>query len=272
MDRRTLGRTGWAVSEIACGTYRSFDQGGRGGQGRVDGLVRANLELGVNLFDAAPMYGHAERTLGAALNGIAPGQTLESGGPIVATKVLQPDRAGAVKQIERSFALLGRIDLLQIHNMAGSRSMIFKAEGRIRATGLTHYDPGSFGEIEAACKTGQADAIQIPLNIIEREAERRLLPLARDLNLGVLVMTPMQPIFRRSELLGRLRKLDLAPYRQHGVSDPGSLCLKYLLSKHPDVVLLPATSRPGRAASNAAVSGSPPLDADALAQLERLVG
>ena len=277
MDRRTLGRTGWAVSEIACGTYRSFDQSGRGGQGRVDGLVRANLELGVNLFDAAPMYGHAEQTLGAALNGIAPGQTLESGGPIVATKVLQPDRAGAAKQIERSFALLGRIDLLQIHNMAGWRTVLpylaeLKAEGRIRATGLTHYDPGSFGEIEAACKTGQADAIQIPLNIIERQAEQRLLPLARDLNLGVLVMTPMQPIFRRSELLGRLRKLDLAPYGQHGVSDPGSLCLKYLLSKHPDVVLLPATSRLERAASNAAVSGTPPLDADAVAHLERLVG
>ena len=242
MDRRTLGRTGWAVSEIACGTYRSFDQGGRGGQGRVDGLVQANLELGVNLFDTAPMYGHAEHTLGAALGRIAPGRSIESGGPIVASKVLQSGRAGAVKQVEHSFGLLGRIDLLQIHNMAGWREVLpylaeLKAEGWIGATGVTHYDSGSFGEIEAACKTGQADAIQIPLNIIERQAERRLLPLARDLNLGVLVMTPMQPIFRRGELLGRLRKLDLAPYRRHGVSDAGSLCLKYLLSKHPDVVL-----------------------------------
>ena len=278
MERRTLGRTGWAVSEIACGTYRSFDQSGASGQRAVTGLVQANLALGVNLFDTAPMYGLAEQTLGKALaEGASAREGAANPSALVATKVLQQDRAGAVRQIENSFRLLGRIDLLQIHNMAGWRAVLpylaeLRDSGRIRAVGVTHYDPGAFGEIEAACRTDIPDAIQIPLNLMEREAERRLLPLARERNLGVLVMTPIQPIFQRPALLGRLAGIDLAPFREYGVGDAGSLCLKYLLSKHPDVVLLPATSREERVASNAAVSGTPPLPPERIAWLERQVG
>jgi aryl-alcohol dehydrogenase-like predicted oxidoreductase len=92
------------------------------------------------------------------------------------------------------------------------------------------------------------------------------------MNLGVLVMTPIQPIFRRSALLGALQGVDLAPYQSYGVTDAGSLCLKYLLSKAPDVVLLPATSRPERVRSNAAVSGTPPLPPDLIRKLESAVG
>lgn len=145
-----------------------------------------------------------------------------------------------------------------------------KAQGRVRATGVTHYDSGAFGEIEAAMRTGQADVIQIPYNVMERTVEQRILPLARDLNLGVLVMTPICPLFTRAGLLAKLKGVDLSPWRSLGVTDAGSLCLKYLLSKHPSAVLLPATSRLERVASNAAVSGTPPLPPDDIRRLERL--
>jgi len=272
MLKRVLGRTGWAVSEIACGTYKTFDVAGSAGQAKVAALMRANLDQGVNLFDSAPMYGQSEANIGRALGS---GTLAGAHQALIATKVLQQDVDGAKRQIAHSFtAIGGRIDLLQIHNMAGWRTILpylaeLKAQGRIRATGVTHYDPGAFGEIEAAMRTGQADVIQIPWNLLERRVEQRLVPLARDLNLGVLVMTPICPLFRRSGLLSALQDVDLSPWRPYGVTDAGSLCLKYLLSKHPTAVLLPATSRLERVASNAAVSGPPPLPPEEIARLEK---
>jgi len=275
MQNRVLGRTGRQVSEISCGTYKTFDVAGSSGQAKVVKLMQANLELDINLFDSAPMYGQSESNIGQALGS---GKLKEMDKAWVATKLLQPDVAGAKQQIAHSFSVIGgRIDLLQIHNMAGWREILpylaeLKTQGKIRATGVTHYDPGAFGEIEAAMRTGLADVIQIPWNLMERTVEKRLIPLARDLNLGVLVMTPICPLFSRTGLLAKLQQVDLAPWRSLGVTDAGSLCLKYLLSKHVTAVLLPATSRLERVQSNAAVSGTPPLPADDLRKLEKLFG
>jgi aryl-alcohol dehydrogenase-like predicted oxidoreductase len=281
MKLRMLGRTGWQVSAIACGTYKTFDRAGPAGQKQVAALMQANLDQGVTLFDSAPMYGLSEANIGHALASGRLKSASPAAPPLIATKVLQHDADGARRQIAESFKVLGidaiggRIDLLQIHNMAGWRAVLpllaeLKAQGRIRATGVTHYDPGAFGEIEQAMRTGQADVIQIPWNLMERSVERRLIPLARDLNLGVLVMTPICPLFSRSGLLAKLKGVDLSPWKDLGVTDAGSLCLKYLLSKHTDAVLLPATSRLERVASNAAVSGTPPLSPEDVRRLEGL--
>jgi aryl-alcohol dehydrogenase-like predicted oxidoreductase len=274
MEYRTLGRTGWRVSAVACGTYSTFDGAGRPHRERVRGLMQANLDVGVNLFDSAPMYGASEANIGAAL----PALGARAAEALIATKVLQHDRAGAERQIAHSFDVIGgRIDLLQIHNMAGWRTVLplldeLKAAGRIRATGVTDYRTSAFADIEAAMETGLADVVQLPYNIMEREAERRLLPLARERNIGVLVMTPICPLFQRGGLLQRLRGVDLAPYAEFGVRDAGGLCLKWLLSKAPEAILLPATSRAERVAGNAAVADTPPLPPDELTRLERLVG
>ena len=107
---------------------------------------------------------------------------------------------------------------------------------------------------------------------MERKVERRLLPLAREMNLGVLVMTPICPLFRRGTLLQRLKGFDLTPYRSFGINDPGSLCLMWLLSKDPALVLLPATSRLERVASNATVSGPPALPPELMRALEQRFG
>jgi aryl-alcohol dehydrogenase-like predicted oxidoreductase len=275
MNHRVLGRTSWRVSEVACGTYNSFDGPGERGRGRVLDLMRENLAAGVNLFDSAPMYGLSEENIGSASSQLA---TQGSTDYLVATKVLQSSRSGAIDQIERSFEVIGgRIDLLQIHNMAGWREVLpylveLKAQGRIRATGVTDYRSSSFREIEAAMVTGDVDVIQIPYNVMERGAESRLIPLAREHNIGVLVMTPICPLFARGELLKRLRGIELSVYEAFGVRDVGGLCLKWLLSKCPEAILLPATSKAERVRSNAAVSGTPDLPPEELAQLERAAG
>lgn len=275
MNNRVLGRTGWQVSEVACGTYDSFDASGDRGRGHVLDLMRANLASGVNLFDSAPMYGLSEANIGFAAPQLAASGTEDYW---LATKVLQSSRERAIDQIEQSFeAIGGRIDLLQIHNMAGWREVLpylveLKAQGRILATGVTDYRRSSFGEMEAAMVTGDVDVIQIPYNIMEREVESRLIPLARERNIGVLVMTPICPLFARAELLNRLGRIELSAYQEFGVRDVGGLCLKWLLSKYPEGILLPATSKTERVRSNAAVSGTPDLPPEELARLEHAVG
>lgn len=275
MNHRVLGRTGWQVSEIACGTYDSFHAPGDRGRRHVLALMQENLTAGVNLFDSAPMYGLSEANIGFAAPQLSASGMADY---LVATKVLQSDRKGAIDQIERSFRVLGgRIDLLQIHNMAGWRKVLpylveLKAQGRIRATGVTDYRCSSFREIEAAIVTGDVDVIQIPYNLMEREAESRLIPLARERNIGVLVMTPICPLSGRRELLNRLRRVELSPYQEFGVRDAGGLCLKWLLSKAPEGILLPATSRVERVRSNTAVSGTPDFPPDELKRLEQAIG
>jgi aryl-alcohol dehydrogenase-like predicted oxidoreductase len=275
MRYRTLGRTGWSVGEVGCGTYRSFDipDGGDG----VLALMRANVRCGVNFFDSAPMYGHTEANIAYACARLRPVDIGDTLPPIrIAKKVEQIERSAALQQFETSRRVLGRIDLVQVHNMVGWRVVLpllaeLKADGRVFAVGVTQRDEAAFEEVEAAMHTGLVDTIQVPFNLKQRAAERRLLPLARELAIGVLVMTPICPLFARDALLARLHGLDFRTLTAFNVVDGGGACLKYVISKHPGVVVLPATSRPERVASNVAVSDAPPFPPEIIRDLERRV-
>jgi aryl-alcohol dehydrogenase-like predicted oxidoreductase len=119
MNNRVLGRTGWQVGEVSCGTYDTFDVTGDRGRRHVLALMRENLALGVNLFDSAPMYGLSEANIGFAVPQLAASGTRDY---LVATKVLQSSRKVAIDQVEHSFGVIcGRMNLLQIHNLAGWR-------------------------------------------------------------------------------------------------------------------------------------------------------
>lgn len=271
MQYRTLGRTGLQVSAVGMGTWQSFDARGPEEVEHVNQLVTEALRRGVNLFDTAPMYGAAERVLGLALRG-------RRDGVVIATKVLAHDRRTAQAQIEESFRKLqvDVIDLMQIHNLAAWQDVTpvlerYKAQGRIRFLGVTDYRTGMFPELMRAMRTGAFDTVQVPYNLGDREAEREVLPLARTLNVGVLVMTPLCPMFDRSRLLRALRRHDLSSLRPYGVTTPGQALLKYLLA-HPAVAsLLPATAKLERVRENAAVADGPPLPESILRQLESLM-
>jgi aryl-alcohol dehydrogenase-like predicted oxidoreductase len=137
------------------------------------------------------MYGKAERTLGRGLRRSA----FEA---IVATKVWTDDDAEAERQIAASLSFYGgHIELLQIHNMVRWPERLRRIEelrdaGQVSLVGATHWNAAHFDELEAAMVTGRLDAIQIPYNPREREVEARLLPLAAELGLGVLIMRPFR--------------------------------------------------------------------------------
>ncbi len=268
MQYRTLGRTGLRVSAVSMGTWKAFDVHGEKNIEHVGRLVTEALACGVNLFDTAPMYGEAEGVLGRVLRG-------RREGVVIATKVLASNRTAAQRLIEASFQKLQVevIDLMQIHNMAAWRTVAplleeYKAAGRIRFLGITDYRTSMFPEMMTAMQTGIFDTIQIPYNIGEREAEQAILPLAQQRNMGVLIMTPLCPIFHRSQLLHILQRHDLSFLEPYGVTTPGQALLAYLLAKSEDAVLLPATSRLERVQENTTAGEIAALSQQAIGQLE----
>ena len=268
MQYRTLGRTGLQVSAVSMGTWNAFDVQGERAIEHVGRLVTEALACGVNLFDTAPMYGEAESVLGRALRG-------RREGVLIATKVLASDRSSAQRRIEASFQKLQVevIDLMQVHNMAAWRTVAplleeYKAAGRIRFLGITDYRTSMFPEMMTAMQTGIFDTIQIPYNVGEREAEHAILPLAQQCNMGVLIMTPLCPIFNRSQLLRVLQRHDLSFLEPYGVTTPGQALLAYLLAKSEDAILLPATSRLERVRENTVAGEIAALPQQAVRQLE----
>jgi aryl-alcohol dehydrogenase-like predicted oxidoreductase len=231
-------------------------------------VVAAALTAGSTCFDSSPMYGKAERVLGAAL-----AQRRDEA--MIATKVWTEDDRVAEQQIDASLAYFGgHIELLQIHNMVRWERRLEQIEarreaGQVTLVGATHWRADSFGELEAAMATGRVDAIQIPYNPAEREVEDRILPLAADLGLGVVIMRP----FANRGLLGDPPPADaLAPLAAFGITTWPQALLKWGLSHPTTSVSIPATSKPARTGENAAAGSGPWLDDDSRELISRLAG
>ena len=158
---------------------------------------------------------------------------------------------------------------MQVHNLVGWGERLPWLErereaGAIRLLGATHYSPGSFRELELVMRTGRIDAIQIPYNPEEREVERRILPLAEELELGVVVMRPLGG--------GRLarRPAERRTLEQLGVETWPQALLKWALGDPRVHVLIPATSRPEHARHNAVAGTGPAFDPDKRGLVERI--
>jgi aryl-alcohol dehydrogenase-like predicted oxidoreductase len=144
-----------------------------------------------------------------------------------------------------------------------------RADGRIAAIGATHYSRAAFGELADVMRTGRITAIQVPYNPRERDVERTILPLAADLDLGVVVMRP----FAEGALLRKMpAPAALAPLARFGVTTWPQALLKWILSDPRCHVAIPATSRPERVRENAAAGEPPWFGADERAYVARLAG
>ncbi len=138
--------------------------------------------------------------------------------------------------------------------------------GRIGRLGVTHYSPGAFGELERALRTGRFAAVQLPYNPAERTCERRLLPLAAELGIAVVVMEPLGS----GSLLRQVSDRELAPLSGFGVATWPQALLKWALSDLRVDLVIPATRRPERAAENAAAGSPPWFGPEERAYVERL--
>ena len=295
MEYRTLGRTGLKVSEIGLGTSQTFRVAAREDEARCQRIVYEALDRGINFFDTAPNYWEAEETLGRV---IAP-RRAEA---IIATKVGAPDAGAARESIERSFERLrvDIIDLLQIHSLVGWREVTpvleeYRRKGRVRFIGLTASDPAQYPEMMEAMRTGAYDTVQIMYSLAERSCTEALLPLAAEMNVGVIVLRailgllapriplgPSAPAPKGNDtgnaagagpgkLLAANERGEFDFMKPLGAATPGQALLKYVLA-HPAVsTIIPATGKVERIAENAAASGGAALPSESLRRLETLV-
>ncbi len=214
MEHRRFGRTELNVPVVGLGTWQTFDIG-RGQESRAREVVDAVWQAGTRFFDSSPMYGRAEGVLGRAL-----GERRQAAW--VATKIWTGSLGEAGSQFADQLEFFGgRIDLEQVHNLVRWREHLDwmeeeRAAGRIGFLGATHYAASAFDELEEVMRTGRIDAIQVPYNPLEREAERRILPLAAELDLGVIAMRPLGggSLIRRCDA-AELLKWTLADERIH---------------------------------------------------------
>jgi diketogulonate reductase-like aldo/keto reductase len=252
---RSLGHHGPALPVVGLGTWRVFDVG-PDRQPEADAVVAAAVASGVRVVDSSPMYGRAEAVLSAAL-AAGPGRAAAFVATKVWTSSVEEGRAHYARQLAWSG---GRIDLLQVHNLVAWRDHLpwLEAEreaGRIDAIGVTHYSPAAFDELEVAMRTGRFQAIQVPVNPSERGAERRVLPLAEELGIGVLAMRP----FGEGGLLRRAFPTEL---QAAGLETWTEALLRWTLSDARVTVAIPATRSPEHAVANAAVGSGPWLHPD----------
>jgi diketogulonate reductase-like aldo/keto reductase len=257
MEARRLGPV------VGLGTWNTF-----GGNARLAReVLDAAFEAGTRLVDSSPMYGGAEASLASALS-----RPREEA--IVATKIWSRSVEDGQAHFRRQLGWFGRVEVEQVHNLVSWREHLpwlaeERAAGRIDRLGVTHYDPSAFGELETALRTGRFQTLQLPLSPLERESEERLLPLAAELGVAVIVMRPLA----EAALLRRAPAPEqLEPLREFGVTSWPQALLKWALSDERVDVVIPATRNPEHARANAGAGEPPWFGAEERRVVERLAG
>jgi len=237
---RAIPGTGEMIPAVGMGTWLTFDVAPGPGRDSRLAVLREFFAGGGTLLDSSPMYGYAEAALGELVPKARPAKVFN------ATKVWTPTRFLGVKQMEESFTHWGvkRFDLLQVHNMLDWETHLvtlkaWKSAGRVRHIGITTSHGRRHDALEAAMKRERFDFVQFSYSFADREAERRLLPLAADRGAAVIVNRP----FDGGDLFGAVKGKPLPAWaREIDCANWAQVFLKFVVS-HPAVTCaIPATS------------------------------
>lgn len=255
---RAIPSTGEAVPVVGLGSWITFNVGDDPqGLANVEAVVAAFLKAGGTMIDSSPMYGSAQSAIGAALKRLGHP-------PVFSADKVWTSGDGAA-QIATSAARwdVARFDLLQVHNLVALEAQMeviaaMKAQGRVRYIGVTTSEGRRHREFEAAMQRYPLDFVQFTYNPVDREAERRLLPLALERGQAVIVNRP----FRQGALTQRLEGVPLPAWAaEGGAATWAQAILRFVLSHPAATCVIPATSNPGHAVENVAAARLPPPDA-----------
>jgi diketogulonate reductase-like aldo/keto reductase len=268
---RAIPATGQRIPAIGMGTWITFNVGGssRLREHRKE-IMRVFFERGGGMIDSSPMYGSAEAVVGWGLKRLE-----NTAGLISATKIWTPYGGGGRDQMTESRKLWGldTFDVMQIHNLVNWEDHLetliqAKAEGRIRYIGVTTSHGSRHAELERIMRTQPIDFVQFTYNILDREAEDRLLPLAAERGLGVIVNRPFRHkelfrLFQDKSLPGWISEFDCENWAQ--------FFLKFVISHQAVTCAIPATAQVGHMKENmGALQGRLP-DADMRRRMVRYV-
>lgn len=240
---RTIPRSGQNIPAVGMGTWITFNVGGskrlRGARAQV---LKTFFDKGGTVVDSSPMYGSAEDVIGYCLDRIGRRDRIFS-----ATKVWTALDGTGVDQMTNSRKLwgIGAFDLMQVHNLVNWEGHLEtlaedKAAGRVRHIGITTSHGRRHAEMAQVMDDARVDTVQFTYNIVDREAEARLLPMAAERGLAVVINRP----FRRGALFDRFASRKLPDWaREFDCTTWSQFFLKFVVS-HPAVTcVIPATSR-----------------------------
>ncbi|WP_456625104.1 aldo/keto reductase [Bradyrhizobium sp. URHC0002] len=258
--RRPIPSTREEIPIVGLGTWITFNVGDDPVlRDECAGVMAAFFEAGGRLIDSSPMYGSSQPVIGYGLQKLARPSALFS-----AEKVWTSSAAGGPAQIEQSRRFWGvpKFDLVQVHNLLTWKPHLqtlfqMKAAGTVRYVGITTSEGRRHDLLEQIMRNEPIDFVQFSYNVVDREAEVRLLPLASERGIAVIVNRP----FRQGALTQRLQGKPLPEWTAElGASSWAQLMLKFILS-HPAVtVAIPATTRADHVRENLSAAASPMLD------------
>ena len=233
---RPIPSTGEPLPPVGLGTAEVFDVADTTTLQKATAVVRALIDNGGKLIDTASTYGDAERILGDVI-----GPAALRGNLFIATKLESAD----VEELKRSLNRLqtAKLDLLQLHNVRNPQQSLgafrdWKAQGVCRYIGITSTSHGAFAAVEAILGREKPDFVQIDYSIDDREAERRILPLAADVKAGVLTAVP----FGRGRLFRAVRGRPLPDWAKSFAGSWAQFLLKYLLGDPRVTAVIPGTA------------------------------
>lgn len=243
MRARKIPSTGEALPVIGLGTWQTFDVGpSAAARAPLKEVLHTFASMGGKVIDSSPMYGNSEEVAGDLIVELGLQSKL-----FVATKVWTSGKEAGIEQMDDSMRKLRtpRLDLMQVHNLVDVDTQLdtlqqWKREGRIRYVGVTHYTASAYEAVVRVMKSHSLDFLQINYSVGEREAEKRLLPLAQERGVAVIANRP----FGGGGLFSRLRGKPLPAWAiDIDCESWAQLLLKFVVS-HPAITCaIPATSK-----------------------------
>ena len=262
---RPIPSSGERLPLLGLGSWITFNVGDdRQLQNECATVIAAFFAGGGRLIDSSPMYGSSQPTIGYGLR-----KQGSLKGVFSADKVWTPDTDGGPAQIERSREAWGvpQFDLLQVHNLLAWEAHLpllfkMKADGKLRYVGITTSHGRRHDDIESVMREHPIDFLQITYNVLDREVEERILPMAQEQRIAVIINRP----FQQGAIIRRLEGKPLPPFAaESGATSWAQFLLKFIIS-HPAVTCaIPATSRVDHVRENLASAGGV-LPDDALRQ------
>ena len=254
---RPIPSSGERLPVVGLGTWITFNVGDDPElRGECAAVMSAFFREGGRVIDSSPMYGSSQEVIGYGL-----GRLGRPPGLFSADKVWISSGSAGREQIEESRVhwRIPRFDLLQVHNLLAWEEhlptlLAMKAEGRVRYVGITTSEGRRHSEVEQIMASRPIDFVQVTYNVLDREIENRILPLARDRGIAVIVNRP----FRQGALIRRVERHSLPSWAgEIGAANWAQLLLKYIIA-HADVTcVIPATSRVAHVVENMGAATGP---------------
>src|SRR5216110_801402 len=272
MLTRTIPSSGEKLPVIGLGTWQAFDVDlTADSRSQLEEVLSLFVKLGGRVIDSSPMYGRAEEIIGDLTATLGIRDKL-----FLATKVWTHGKESGIKSMERSMVRLRtkRIDLMQVHNLVDVHTHLatlreWKEQGRIRYIGITHYESGAFGEVEKVLRSEKLDFLQINYSIMEREAEQRILPLAQDRQVAVIINRP----FGGGDPFSRVHSRPLPDWaKEFECASWAQFFLKWIIAHTAVTCAIPATSNLGHLKDNIQAGTGRLPDAKMRQQMADLAG